>query len=322
MRGDLEQRNVSAGPRIVFCAPGARPDPWLQGLAGLLPDARVTAWTKDTTAEPADYAIVWTPPDDFYPSQPALKAIFNLGAGVDGLMRSAALPADVPLVRLEDAGMAPLMAEYVVQAAVRHARELDRMDVDRRAGRWVARRPTERADYPVGVMGAGALGIPVARALAASGFPVALWSRSAKRVDGIASFGGKEQLDAFLAATRILVCLLPLTPETENILDRRAFDRLMPDAYLINVARGGHLVDDDLLAAIADGRIAGATLDVFREEPLPAAHPFWSESRIAITPHCSALTQRKATLAQIAGKIGQLERGEAVTGVVDRSRGY
>jgi glyoxylate/hydroxypyruvate reductase A len=268
----------------------------------------------------ADYAVVWTPPDAFYETQPGLKAIFNLGAGVDGLLKSAALP-DLPLIRLEDAGMAPLMAEYVLQAAIRYARELDRMDDDRRAGRWVPRRALDRADFPVGILGAGALGLPVAQSLAAHGFPVALWSRTAKSLDGLRCYGADE-LDAFAARTRILVCLLPLTPATENLLDRALFERLLPDAYVINVARGRHLVDDDLLAAIASGRVRAATLDVFREEPLPAGHPFWQEPRITITPHCSALTQRDATLAQIAAKIRRLERGEPVSGVVDRTRGY
>jgi glyoxylate/hydroxypyruvate reductase A len=307
-------------PRVVFCAPNAKPEPWIRGLADHLPDAKLWAWT-DTSA-PADYAVVWTPPDTFYRNQPALKAIFNLGAGVDGLLRSPALPPEVPLVRLEDAGMAPLMAEYVLQAAVRYARELDRMDDDRRARRWVPRRTTDRADFPVGVMGAGALGRPVARMLAEHGFPVSLWAREVRQVDGLRCYGGRDALDAFLAGTRILVCLLPLTPDTENIVDAALLERLMPRAFLINVARGRHVVDEDLLAAIAAGRIVGATLDVFREEPLPASHPFWNEPRITITPHCSALTQRGETLKQIASKIRQLERGEAISGIVDRTRGY
>jgi glyoxylate/hydroxypyruvate reductase A len=312
---------MNGSPRVVFCAPNAKPEPWIRGLAAHLPDAKLWAWT-DGSSTPADYAVVWTPPDAFYPDQPKLKAIFNLGAGVDGLLRSPALPRDVPLIRLEDAGMAGLMAEYVLQAAIRYARELDRMDDDRRARRWVQRRTTDRADFPVGVMGAGALGRPVASTLASHGFPVSLWAREVRQVDGLRCYGGRDELDAFLAATRILVCLLPLTPDTENIVDAALLARLMPDAYLINVARGRHVVDDDLLAAIAGGGIAGATLDVFREEPLPASHPFWDEPRITITPHCSAMTQRSETLKQIASKILQLERGETISGVVDRARGY
>ena len=312
---------MTGSPSVVFCAPlAAKPEPWLHEFASLMPEARIDAWTEH--GEAADYAIVWTPPDRFYASQPKLKAVFNLGAGVDGLLRSAALPADLPLIRLEDAGMAPLMTEYVLHAALRHVRGFDRMDADRREHRWAPRWPTDRALHPVGIMGAGALGQPVAEALVAHGFPVALWSRTGKHVDGVRRFAGTDQFDAFLAATRILVCLLPLTSATEDIIDRRTLDRLMPDAYVINVARGRHLVDDDLLSAIREGRVAGATLDVFREEPLPASHPFWDEPRITITPHCSAMTQRSATLVQIVDKIARLERGEPVSGVVDRGRGY
>ena len=312
---------MTGSPSIVFCAPAAaRPEPWIGELSSLMPDARIEVWSEDARA--ADYAIVWTPPDAFYASQPKLKAVFNLGAGVDGLLRSTALPAGLPLIRLEDAGMAPLMVEYVLHAVLRHVRAFDRMETDRRERRWAPRWPSDRALHPIGIMGSGALGRPVAEALVAHGFPVSLWSRSVKEVDGARSYPGLETLPAFLAATRVLVCLLPLTAETEDIIDRQALDRLMPDAYVINVARGRHLVADDLLDAIRDGKVAGATLDVFREEPLPSAHPFWDEPRITITPHCSAMTQRSATLRQIADKIARLERDEPVSGIVDRQRGY
>ena len=314
---------MNAAPlRIVFCAPEAKPDAWLRDLAALAPEARVDAWTPDADLPHADYAIVWSPPARFYESQPALKAIFNLGAGVDGVVRNEALPSHVPVIRVEDAGMASLMAEYVVQAAVRHARGLDRVEADSRAGRWQSRKPEARSAFPVGVLGAGTLGAPVALALRDQGFPVAAWSRSAKALAGIRCHAGADALDTFLASTRILVCVLPLTADTTDLLDRNTMGKLLPDAYVINVARGAHLVDADLLALIAEGRIAGATLDVFRDEPLPATHPFWKEPRITITPHCSALTQRRETLAQIVDKIVRLERGEAVTGVVDRERGY
>ena len=311
--------------RVVYCAPGSRPDAWLHDLRTLLPDATVEEWTGadgDMPAERADYAVVWAPPDAFFAHETRLKALFNLGAGVDALMRSPALPAGLPVVRLEDAGMAPLMAEYVAQAALRHARRLDVMEADARDGRWTPRRPVDRDAFPVGVLGAGALGVPTARTLAALGFPTRLWSRTPRRIEGLECIAGLDALDGFLAATRILVCLLPLTPDTTDLLNRRTMSRLMRGAYVINVARGAHLVDDDLLALIDEGHVAGAALDVFREEPLPASHRFWTEPRITITPHVSAMTQRRATVEQIVGKIRSLERGEPVTGVVDRMRGY
>jgi glyoxylate/hydroxypyruvate reductase A len=171
-------------------------------------------------------------------------------------------------------------------------------------------------------MGLGALGERVARALAQFEFPVNGWSRSTKAMEGIRSFSGQGGLHDFLAASRVLVNLLPLTPDTENILNRDTLSRLQPGGYLINVARGAHLVEDDLLALLDSGHLAGATLDVFRTEPLPVGHPFWSHPRITLTPHTSARTLLGESIAQIVGKIAALERGEAIAGVVDSVRGY
>jgi glyoxylate/hydroxypyruvate reductase A len=187
---------------------------------------------------------------------------------------------------------------------------------------WEFRRPRVRKDYPVGVMGLGVLGERVAQALLHFEFPVRGWSRSPKPVEGVQCFAGEAGFDAFLAASRILVCLLPLTPQTENILDRNTLGRLQPGGYLINVARGGHLVEEDLLALLESGQLAGATLDVLRQEPPPPDHPFWRHPKITLTPHTSARTDRDASVAQIAGKIRALQRGEPVAGVVDRERGY
>ena len=180
----------------------------------------------------------------------------------------------------------------------------------------------------IGVMGLGVLGQRVSLALQQFDFPVVGWSRSAKIIHGVRCFSGFNDvggLSDFLAATRVLICLLPLTPETENILNRSTLARLLPGAYVINVARGGHLVDDDLLALIDSGHVAGAALDVFRQEPLPAAHPFWQHPRVTVTPHTSARTLRGESIAQIVGKIQALESGAAVSsiaGVVDMKKGY
>ena len=164
--------------------------------------------------------------------------------------------------------------------------------------------------------------MPVVRTLRQLGFPVRGWSRTPKDLPGVACYAGMDQLDAFLAGTRVLVCMLPLTPETSNLLDRARLSRLPEGAYLINVARGALVAEPDLLALIRAGHIAGATLDVFRNEPLPAPHPFWSEPRITITPHISALTLREEAVRQIAAKIKLLEQGETVADVVDLQKGY
>lgn len=304
---------------ITVCLTGQRADPWISGLQAALPQATVTAWSPG--APPADHAVVWAPPQAFLDTQPALRAIFNIGAGVDALL-ALRLPAGVPVVRLDDSGMAVQMAEFVTHAVVRHFRELDGYAADTAAGRWSYRKPRARADYPVGILGLGVLGQRVAAALQTFEFPVRGWSRSPKAVNGIDCFAGDDQLDTFLAGCRVLVCLLPLTPETEGILCRRTLSRLLPDAFVVNVARGGHLVEEDLLALLDEGHLAGAALDVFRTEPLPAGHPFWTHPKVVVTPHTAARTLRDESIAQIAGKIAALERGEPIAGVVDPVRGY
>ena len=171
-------------------------------------------------------------------------------------------------------------------------------------------------------MGLGVLGERVARALAQFDFPINGYSRTPKAIDGVRAFTGAEQFNDFLSASRVLVNLLPLTPETANVMNQDTLGRLQPGAYVINVARGAHLVEEDLLALIDSGHVAGATLDVFRSEPLPAGHAFWNHPRITITPHTSARTLRDESIAQIARKMAALERGEAVAGIVNPARGY
>lgn len=308
--------------RVTFCCTDTKAQPWLDGLRAALPGAQLELWAPG--ASPADYAVVWAPPQAFFDAQTALKGIFNIGAGVDALMKLR-LPSGVPVVRLDDAGMSVQMAEYVCHAVIRHFREFDAYEADVAGGKWSYRKPRMRADFPVGVMGLGVLGERVALALKQFYFPVLGWSRSAKAVDGVQCFSGTDGLDGFLAATRILVCLLPLTPETDNILNRRHLTRLLPGAYVINVARGGHVVDDDLIALIDSGHLAGATLDVFRQEPLPPEHPFWKHPKITVTPHTSARTLRAESIAQIAGKIQALHGGAAlasIAGIVDTTKGY
>ena len=309
--------------RIAVCFTGFPAEEWMETLRAALPQAQVNHWTPGSLQgeQAVDYAVVWRPPQQLLDEQPRLKAVFNIGAGVDALV-DLKPPPQLPIIRMEDAGMAVQMAEYVCHAVIRHYRGFERFAQDQAARRWIDRDPPPRADYPVGVLGLGVLGARVAQALQAFDFPVLGWSRTPHDLPGVQGFAGAAQLDDFLAATRVLVCLLPLTPETEGILNRRTLSTLRPGGYLINVARGRHLVEDDLLALLDEGRLAGATLDVFRTEPLPQGHPFWTHPKITVTPHASARTLVRESAAQIAGKILALERGEAVSGVIDRTRGY
>ena len=304
---------------ITICFASLPPEPWVQAVSQALPGASVSAWTPG--APQADHAIVWAPPQQFIDEQPGLQTLFNIGAGVDALLQLK-LPPSLKVVRLDDAGMSVQMAEYVCHAVIRHFREFDGYDTDTQAGKWSYRKPRSRADFAVGVMGLGVLGERVAKALQVFECPVNGYSRSAKDLPGIRCFSGTQGLPEFLAASRVLVNLMPLTPETENILNQSTLSQLQAGGYLINVARGKHLVEEDLITLIDSGHLAGATLDVFRTEPLPAGHPFWQHPKITVTPHTSARTLREESIAQIVGKIQALQRGEAINGVVDPQRGY
>lgn len=305
--------------KITFCCVDTKPEPWLLGLRNALPQARVSLWQSGDEA--ADYAVVWSPPQQFFDEQVQLKAVFNIGAGVDALLKLR-WPPTAKLVRLEDAGMAVQMAEYVCQAVIRHFRELDAIESAMRQGQWGVKKPRLRQDYPVGVLGLGVLGQRVARALTTFEFPVLGFSRTPKHIAGVTCLHGDAQWGEFLRGTRILVNLLPLTKDTRGILSRETLGCLQSGAYLINVARGAHLVDQDLVALIQCGHLAGATLDVFHEEPLPPEHVFWREPRITMTPHTSARTLREDTIAQIASKLGAVLRGEKISGEVNVARGY
>jgi glyoxylate/hydroxypyruvate reductase len=304
---------------ITFCCTDTKPEPWLVGLRAALPQANVTLWQSG--APQADYAVVWTPPQQFFDEQPALQAAFNTGAGVDALLKLRIAP-QTQLVRLDDAGMSVQMAEYVCHAAIRHFRELDRYEADTRAGKWSFRKPRSRLEFPVGVLGLGVLGERVAKTLALFDFPVQGWSQSPKQIAGVRCWHGLDQLDEFLHHSKVLVCLLPLTPQTENILNHRTLGSLQRGGYVVNVARGGHVVDEDLISLLDSGHLAGATLDVFRQEPLPAEHAFWKHPKITVTPHTSARTLRDESIAQIARKIIAVHSGQSVAGIVDRNKGY
>ncbi|MDM0042924.1 glyoxylate/hydroxypyruvate reductase A [Variovorax dokdonensis] len=305
--------------RIIVSLTDNRPDAWIAGLQAELPDAEIEVWQSG--AAPADHAVVWVPPQQLLDEQPQLKGLFNIGAGVDALLKLR-VPPTTKIVRLDDAGMSVQMAEYVCHTLIRHFREFDVYEAEAREGRWSFRKPRQRRDFPVGVMGLGVLGERVARAVAHFEFPVLGWSRSPRQLDGVRTFAGESQFDEFLASTRVLVNLLPLTHETRGILNRDTLGRLLPGGYLISIARGGHLVEEHLVPLLDAGKLAGATLDVFQTEPLPADHPFWRHPKITVTPHASARTLRDESVAQIAGKIRALAQGQPISGVVDRDKGY
>ncbi len=312
--------------KVLFYTPQSDAASWLHDFARALPEAELREWQPDDTA-PADFAIVWRPPREMLAGRRGLRALFNLGAGVDAILALEAphpgtLPREAQLVRLEDTGMARQMAEYVTHAVLRYMRRFDEYQALQAQRRWKVLEPHPHGTFTIGVLGLGVLGTHVARTLATLGLPVRGYSRSARQIEGVTTYAGEARFEAFLSGVKVLVNLLPHTPDTHDVLNRRTFSKLAQGAYLINVARGAHLVEQDLLDALAQGQIAAATLDVFREEPLPADHLFWQEPRITITPHSSAETLREESVPQVAHKIMAMMRGEPVSGVVDIERGY
>jgi glyoxylate/hydroxypyruvate reductase A len=309
--------------RILLHRADGKTEPWIKDFSRYLPEAEFEIWHAGEKCQPCDYAVVWSPPEAMLAELAQVKAIFNTGAGVDALLRFGdAIPREIPIIRLGDAGMGLQMAEYITHAVLRYFRRFDDYERQARAGIWAALPPYNREDFAIGVLGLGALGTRVVEALAPFGFPLRGWSRTEKRIDGVQCYHGADGLDTFLRGSRVLICMLPLTPDTTNLIDRTNMAKLPAGAYIINVARGAHLAEPELLAFIKSGHIAAATLDVFRNEPLPAQHPFWQEPRITITPHISALTLRRESVQQIAEKIRQLEGGQPVADIVDRNLGY
>ncbi|MEN9313988.1 MAG: hypothetical protein RIS35_381 [Pseudomonadota bacterium] len=318
---DSNARRPGDGPKIAIVHPSERAATrWAQEMRLRLPGASVSVWPD--APEDVEYAVGWGPPEGFFERLRALKAFFSLGAGVDHLHRNRGLPPSLPLVRLEDAGMGFQMAEYCCHEVIRHYRSLDAYGEQQRAGQWQELRLTARADFGVGVLGLGVLGSRVARAVASFGYPVSGYTRSPRTLDGVTCFAGPTQLPEFLARSKVLILMAPLTDDTRDLIDAERLARLPRGAWLVNVARGELVVDDALIAAIDAGHLAGATLDVFREEPLPPDHPFWRHPRIRMTPHIAAITLLRESADQIANKLARLHAGERVGGLVDRALGY
>lgn len=311
---------------IIYYHPLFNAQEWLAGIKQRLPQAEIREWQRGDE-RPADYALVWRPPHEMLANRRDLKAVFALGAGVDAILdqerkHPGTLPAGVPLLQLEDTGMAQQMQEYALSYVLRYFRRFDEYQALQQRQEWQPLDPHSLDDFTIGILGAGVLGQSVARKLTEFGFSVRCWSRSAKQIDGVQSFAGEAQRAAFLDGVKLVINLLPNTPETVGILNRELFAQLSTGAYLINIARGAHLVEADLLAALEQGQLAAATLDVFAREPLPQDHPFWRHPRVTITPHIAAITLPQQAMDQIAANIRALEAGHAPAGVVDRQRGY
>lgn len=308
---------------LLIIAPSADPGWWRREFKRAAPALKVRIWPD--VGDPADirYALAWQPPAGELAKLPNLKAILSMGAGIDHLLADPALPR-VPLTRVVDPYLTAGMTEYVVLHVLRYHRNQPIFEAQQRQHVWnERRRELRRADERrVGVMGLGVLGRDAVAKLVTLGFDVAGWSRSAKQIPGVTCFDGPDGLAPFLARTEILVCLLPMTAETTDILNRETLAQLPQGAYLINAARGGHVVDADLTDALASGQLAHATLDVFREEPLPGDHPFWDHPQITITPHNASITDPRSVVRQVAENVRRMDAEEPPLHPADRDAGY
>ena len=311
---------------ILLAVTGLDPTSWEARFRTLAPQRDVRMPTR--LGDPADitYACAWQAPRGLLAGLPHLQAIFSLGAGVDHLIADPALP-DVPVVRIVDPDLTMRMTEYVVLHVLMHHRRQRLYDAQQRQRRWHEHAQPPASAVAVGVMGLGALGCDAARALCRLGFRTAGWSRTPKSLSGIDTFHGNDGLDAFLRRTEILVCLLPATASTEGIFRLELLRKLERDggaggAYLINAGRGALQIDADILAALDEGTLAGATLDVFSTEPLPAASPLWMHPKVTVTPHNAAASDPRALVANILRQIDRFEAGLPLEHVTDRSVGY
>ncbi|MBM6578660.1 glyoxylate/hydroxypyruvate reductase A [Microvirga sp. BT689] len=301
--------------------------PWLERFRRLLPDRDIVVLGEDFDRNAVHYVATWGPKPGSLSGLPNLKAIFSLGAGVDHLMSYPDLP-DVPIVRVAQDDLTHRMSEYMVLHCLMYLRDQRRFDADQKAKRWKPERaPPIAGEVRVGIMGFGVLGQDSARKLKVMGFDVAGWSRTAKDVEGFEVYAGEEGLAPFLNRTDILIALMPLTPDTQGILNRSLFEKLARDGrlggpILINAGRGKLQVEADILACLGDGTLKAATLDVFETEPLPEDSPLWTHPQVTVTPHNSATSEPEATARYIAQQIRRHEAGESFEAVADRRRGY
>jgi glyoxylate/hydroxypyruvate reductase A len=314
-------------PAILLAVTGTDPEPWEARMRALAPQRDIRLW-PDRLGEPADIAYVcaWHAPRWLFVRLPKLKVIFSLGAGVDHIFADPDLP-EVPVVRIVDPDLTMRMTEYVVLHVLAYHRRQRLYDVQQRERLWHEHAQPPASAVDVGVMGLGVLGAAAALALARLGFRVAGWSRAPKALPGIECFHGEGGLESFLRRSEILVCLLPATPATHGILDLKLLRKLKRDgaaggAYLINAARDALHVEADTVAALDEGLLAGATLDVFAREPLPAASPLWRHPKVTITPHNAAFSDPHALSANVLRQIERFEAGLPLEHVVDRIRGY
>ena len=307
---------------IIICQ-GEDPEGWRAALEAELPELEFRVWPRETgPAEDIDVAVVWQPPPGLFATFPGLKGVLSLGAGVEHVLDDPALPRDVPVVRLIDPGLRSAMVEFVAMEVLRHHRQEAAYRRQQSRREWKLLHQPLASSRRVGILGLGHLGRACADALRDLGFRVSGWSSSARSIEGIETYAGEQGLFPLVERSEILVCLLPLTAETEDIVDATLLGALPRGATLVNAGRGRHVVEEDLLDALDSGQLSHATLDVFRDEPLSPDHPFWTHPGVTLFPHAAAWALPEDAAAIVAASIMRALAGEPLPGEIDRGRGY
>jgi len=313
---------MSARPTLLMLVPSSWAGLWLEHFQKAQLNVLVQG-RDEYRVEDIDYVFSFSPPHGLLKTFPKLKTIFSVGAGVDAFLADPDFPKRIPLVRFVDPQLSTEMAQYVVLHVLGQHRQQATFEAQQKQSRWSQMLlPRKTADTRIGILGLGEIGTMAGERLRDLGFPVSGWSRSRKHVRGIESYAGEAEFADFLAVSDFLICLLPLTPETRGVLNAKTFSRLPKGAYLINVARGGHLKEDDLIPAIDSGQLACATLDVFQTEPLPETSPFWLHPKITVTPHVAAISDPQIAARFVIEGISASERGETHPHTVNMTRGY
>lgn len=304
---------------FLIISPHRDPKAWIKALKQHEPDLEIEVYPNVKYPEKVEFVLSWKHPHGVFKEFPNLKMISSMGAGVDHIISDDSIPKHIKITRVVDDQLTKDMSVFVLSLVLEKIRDLSFHHCNNKWEQKIYQRPE---DVQVGIMGMGVLGVAAAEILTNNGFNVTGWSKSPKNMPAVTTFHGNDQLEDFLRDSDILICLLPLTPETENILNKDLFGKLPKNAYLINVARGKHLVEKDLLEALRSGQLSGASLDVFREEPLPHDHEFWKDPKIRITPHIASITNPSTVAPQIVENYLNMKNGKPLKNVVSRETGY
>lgn len=307
---------------LLLIAPDHDMSSWKQALTDVDPNLDIEIWPNVKDKNRVQFAVSWNQPEHVLDQYPNLQAVSSLGAGTDHLLKDDSLPESVAICRVVSPSLVQQMKEYVLGATLNIQRNFVHYIRQKDTGKWQAHNHPLAKDLDLGIMGLGELGRPVAEQLTQVGYHVSGWSRSTKKIDNVDTYAGSEELEEFLAQAQILVCLLPLTTETEGILDLNLFKQLKKPTWIINVARGEHLVDEDLIYALDSNILQGAWLDVFTEEPLPDKHTFWNRKNVIVTPHIASITKPSEVAEQIVDNYKRALSGMELNYKVDRKKGY